>query len=217
MSRSMRSFVTGKTINKQVQLNNRLTTFTNPPMQVGDLYVPRDLYVGGKTHLQDLDICGNLVVTGTIKAQQYFPGQIIYMNMFNYSEISQAYNLTIASGQTNAVVFSKTYTPTNNYSNIIIEYQTICSLPGSTTDTIIFSLNVTDTTLNTITSLRKDYDSTSYYRLDGLIQLNGKYSNSNTTSKTISVTVNSAIGITDDTLYINGNSSTWLKITEVGR
>ena len=64
MSRSMRSFVTSKTINKQVQLNNRLTTFTTPPIQTGDLYVTRDLYVARNTHLNNLDICGNLTVYG---------------------------------------------------------------------------------------------------------------------------------------------------------
>jgi hypothetical protein len=58
----MRSFVTGKTINKQVQLNNRLTTFTNPPMKIGNLYVEKNETVFG-----DLDICGNLTVGNNIK------------------------------------------------------------------------------------------------------------------------------------------------------
>ena len=118
MSRSMRSFVTGKTINKQVQFNNRLTTFTNPPITTGDLYVTRDLYVARNTHLNNLDICGNLAVTGntylnyldvssnvdisgnltvagnvlsygTIYANQYLPGQIVNVSMLSNSQLGQ--------------------------------------------------------------------------------------------------------------------------------
>ena len=122
MSRSMRSFVTGKTINKQVQFNNRLTTFTNPPITTGDLYVTRDLYVARNTHLNNLDICGNLTVYGdtylnnldvsanvdisgnltiqknvfsygTMYAQQYLPGQIVNVSMLNNTQLGQISNL----------------------------------------------------------------------------------------------------------------------------
>lgn len=31
-----------RAVNNRVLLQNRLTTFTNPPMRIGDLYVERD-------------------------------------------------------------------------------------------------------------------------------------------------------------------------------
>ena len=115
----MRSFVTGKTINKQVQLNNRLTTFTNPPITTGDLYITRDLYVAGNTHLQDLDICGNLTIQknvysyGTIYAKNYLPGQIVNMTMLDNGQLGQTPvgNNTVAAGTQNYQIFTYPYTP----------------------------------------------------------------------------------------------------------
>ena len=118
MSLSIRTVVSKKVGHKHLQLNNRLTNFTNPPIYSGDLYVTNDLYVAGKTNLHDLAISGDLSVSentylqrtdisenltvdgnstfkkdvlsyGTISARQYLPGQIINMVMLSNIEINQ--------------------------------------------------------------------------------------------------------------------------------
>jgi len=121
----MRSFVTGKTINKQVQLNNRLTTFTTPPITTGDLYVTRDLYVARDTHLNNLDICGNLVVTGNtflnyldVSSNVDISGNLTVSKdtYLNYLDVSSnadiSGNLTIQKNvYSYGTMYAKTYLP----------------------------------------------------------------------------------------------------------
>jgi len=66
----MRNLVSRKAINKEVQYNNRLTQFTNTPIQTYDLYVIRDLTVGGNTYMTNLSISGNFKVGGNSSLQK---------------------------------------------------------------------------------------------------------------------------------------------------
>jgi len=52
--------------NRNVYLDNRLTTFTNPPIYTGDLYVERNETVAG-----NLDVSGNLTVEKDINAVNF--------------------------------------------------------------------------------------------------------------------------------------------------
>ena len=52
--------------NRNVYLDNRLTTFTNPPIYTGDLYVERNEHVAG-----NLDVSGNLTVEKDINAVNF--------------------------------------------------------------------------------------------------------------------------------------------------
>jgi hypothetical protein len=228
----MRSFVTGKTINKQVQLNNRLTTFTNPPIQTGDLNVTRDLYVAGNTHLNDLavtgnthlndlDICGNLAVQGnvlsygTIKATNYLPGQVVYVSMLSSSDLGQTVNpILVKVNISNFQIFFYNYTPKIATSYIIIEYQTKYTMEGSGADTIDARLKVnTDEISSTYQQWYNGLGGGS--RSGAIFPIVGRYTNTNTTTKTIGVYLYN--NSSEDKLNVNSDNSTWLKITEIGR
>ena len=267
MSRSMRSFVTGKTINKQVQFNNRLTTFTNPPITTGDLYVTRDLYVARNTHLNNLDICGNLVVTGntflnyldvssnvdisgnltvqgntflnnldvsanadisgnltvqgnvlsygTIYASQYLPGQVVNVSMMNNTQLGQTAigNSTVTAGTQNYQVFTYNYTPKISTSYILIEYQTIYTVGGSNDDALNARLRVDSVEIST-TYQQWINGAGGGSRSGAIFPIVGRYTNSSLSTKTIGVYL---YNNTNDTLTVNGDNSTWLKITEIGR
>lgn len=217
----MRSFVTGKTINKQVQLNNRLTTFTNPPITTGDLYVTRDLFVAGNTHLNDLDICGNLTIQknvfsyGTIYASQYLPGQVVNVSMLNNTQLGQTIvgNSTVAAAMQYYQVFTYDYTPKIATSYILIEYQTIYTVGGSGYDTLNASLRVNGQEISTTYQQWID-GAGGGSRSGAIFPIVGRYENSTTLAKTIRVYLNND---TNDTVTVNGDNSTWLKITEIGR
>ena len=268
MSRSMRSFVTGKTINKQVQFNNRLTLFTNPPIQTGDLYVTRDLYVARNTHLNNLDICGNLTVTGntflnyldvsanadisgnltvtgntflnyldvsanadisgnltvtgnmlsygTISATKYLPGQVVYVDMLDNGQLEKPEigNSQVTAGTQNYRVFTYDYTPKIATSYILIEYQTIYTLIGANGDAINAYLQVNGETISTTYQLWNGFVGGGT-RSGTIFPIVGRYMNSTTTAKTIRVYINN--NTDGDTITVNGDNSTWLKITEIGR
>ena len=66
-----------RTTNNNVFLQNRLTTFTNPPMRTGNLYVEKNETVFG-----DLDICGNLTVGNNIKANSFYATGNFYLDSY---------------------------------------------------------------------------------------------------------------------------------------
>ena len=159
----MRSFVTGKTINKQVQLNNRLTTFTNPPITTGDLYITRDLYVAGNTHLQDLDICGNLVVTGNtflnyldVSSNVDISGNLtVSKNAYlNYLDVSAntdiSGNLTVQKNvYSYGTMYAKTYLPGQIVNVSMLDYtqlgpqNTNTNITNGTQNYQVFAYNYT--------------------------------------------------------------------------
>jgi len=63
--------------NRNVFIDNRLTTFTNPPIHEGDLYVPRNEYVGG-----NLDVSGNLTVEKDIRATNFYATGNYYLDTY---------------------------------------------------------------------------------------------------------------------------------------
>jgi hypothetical protein len=65
--------------NKNVYLDNRLTNFTNPPIQTGDLLVERNEYVGG-----NLDVSGNLIVRGDLSANNYYASGNFFLHLFTF-------------------------------------------------------------------------------------------------------------------------------------
>ena len=63
--------------NRNVFIDNRLTTFTNPPIHEGDLCVPRNEYVGG-----NLDVSGNLTVDKDIRANSFYATGNYYLDTY---------------------------------------------------------------------------------------------------------------------------------------
>jgi microcystin-dependent protein len=60
-----------RSVNRNTYLDNRLTTFTNPPIYTGDLYVERDETVGG-----------NLTVGKNLRADSYYASGNFYLDNY---------------------------------------------------------------------------------------------------------------------------------------
>lgn len=85
-----------RAVNKNTFLDNRLTTFTNPPMKIGDLYVEHNETVGG-----DLDVSGNLRVRGDLSATNFYATGNFYLDNFvliPYGTIIQSAAINVPGG-----------------------------------------------------------------------------------------------------------------------
>jgi hypothetical protein len=221
MGLSMTRVVSQKSFNKDVQYNTRLTQFTNPPIQTGDLNVLRDLSVGRDTNLnhlhirENVDVSGNILCDGTIYARQYLPGQTVNTLMLSNDDLNQN-GLTITASQTNTL-FTYSYTPVISNSYLIIEYQSIYSLAGAANDSVYAYLNVYDNTNHRISLTYQQWNNGvgGGTRSGTIFPIIGRYTNNDTTTKIIRVDV---YNNTDaDNITINSDISTWLKITEIAR
>jgi hypothetical protein len=198
-------------------------------MYTGDLLVKKNLDVYGKTTLGDLDVNGNLHVKlniscdtniaaqGTIRASNFVAGQVANITMKNASEIGQVATLTVLHGATSQV-FSFSYTPKIANSYLIIEYQCNYKVDGGAADSVTAFLNVEDTSgYNRLTAniqywLNAQGGGT---RSGTMLPITGRYTNTDTTAKRITVDV--ANGTDADNMYLYSNDCCWLKITEIGR
>jgi hypothetical protein len=135
--------------------------------------------------------------------------------MFSNTDLGQTYK-TIASKAT-VNIFTMSYTPKYSNSYLIFEYHSVYYLGGAGGDEAWAYLNVNDGTGTRISQSYKTWVNTQGggTRSSVLFPLTGRYTNTNTTAKTISVDL---YNNTDaDTINVNSDISTWLKITEVGR
>ena len=188
-----------------------------------------NLDVSGNTTVQklklfnNLDVSGNVNVQfnvstyGTILAQQYLAGQAINTVMLGYTQTDLSQNtLTIAAGVT-TTLFSYAYTPKNANSYLLVEYQTMYSLEGSAADAANAYLYVNDGTDNRIGRTYQHWVSAAGggTRSGVLFPVVGRYTNGTVAAKTIRVDVYN--NTDSDTITVNGNESSWLKITEIGR
>ena len=85
-----------QTINTLTYLDNRLTTFTNPPMKTGDLHVEKNETVG-----ENLDVSGNLTIGGDLRAKSYYASGNYYLNnyiLIPYGTIIQSAAINVPDG-----------------------------------------------------------------------------------------------------------------------
>lgn len=84
-------------VNQNVYFNNRLSTFTNPPIRTGNLYVENNESVGN-----DLDVSGNLRIGGDLTAKNYYAnGGNFYLDnylLIPYGTIIQSAAIDIPAG-----------------------------------------------------------------------------------------------------------------------
>ena len=66
-----------RAVNRQVLLDNRLSTLTNAHNYVGDLHIERNETVGG-----NLDVSGDLTVGGDIRARSYYATGNYYLDNY---------------------------------------------------------------------------------------------------------------------------------------
>jgi hypothetical protein len=176
----------------------------------GDEEVDGDLLVKG-----DEQVNGNVNADGYILAKTFLPGQVINVSMLSNTELGQS-QITVAATATRNV-FTYSYTPKYSTSYLIIEYQSIYWLDGGGTDQAYAYLNVNDGTGHRISYSYQKWLNTQGGgdRSSILFPLIGRYTNTNTASKLISVDLYN--GTDADPITVNSDTSTWLKITEVGR
>jgi microcystin-dependent protein len=86
-----------RAINQNVYHDNRLNTFTKPPMLYGNLFVDNYERVGG-----DMDICGNLTIGGDLQAKSYYANKgNFYLDnylLIPYGTIIQSAAVTVPDG-----------------------------------------------------------------------------------------------------------------------
>ena len=164
----------------------------------------------------NLQVSGNVLSYGTIRALQFLPGQVVNVAMLSYIDLGQGTSTT-AGGGASRNLFAISYTPKISNSYLLIEYQSIYYLGGSNNDSLDAYLFV-------------DYEETAYQishtyqrwingvgggtRSGTMLPIVGRYTNTTVDAKTIRVRF---VNSTDDDVIVNGDNSTWLKITEIGR
>jgi microcystin-dependent protein len=86
-----------RAINRTVYFDNRLNTFTQPPIQAGNLFVEKDERVGG-----NMDICGNVNIGGELSARSFYArkGNFYLDNyiLIPYGTIIQSAAVTVPTG-----------------------------------------------------------------------------------------------------------------------
>ena len=169
---------------------------------------------GGSTNqLIGLDLhTGNLSVAGAIIPSAWSAGQVIKDTMLSNSEVTIS-TTTIATSTSDTDFLTYSYTPVSSNSYLIIHYHlSNYDFSGGTgNDSYISRIKVdgNEITYSTQSTVNGN-------RAGVLFPLTGRYTNSNTTAKSIVVACrrNSA----DDSITItNAATSMWLRITEIGR
>lgn len=214
----------------------------NGNTNVQQLNVSANFQVDGDTHVKKLDVLDNLTVSGntlcsgnilcsgntlcsgnilsygTIQTKQFLPGQVVNTMMLNAAELEQT-QYDFDSGDT-YTIFSYSYTPKFATSYLLIEYQTVYTLNGVGDDTIeddtieayLYVVNPN----RIAATFQKWIGGTGGGTRSGTIfPIVGRYTNTDLTAKAISVDVFNNTDV--DTISVNADNSTWLKITEIGR
>jgi len=163
----------------------------------------------------NLDVSGNITCRNTIVASKFVAGQVINMEIKSYSELGQAGTTAITTGVTTNL-FTFSYTPKNATSFLIIEYQSEYKLGGAGNDDIAAFVFVDGVSYGESWQWWLAADAGGGgTRSSVMFPIVARYTNTNTTAKSIIVKV---YNNTDaDTVTVTGNTSTWLKITEIGR
>jgi hypothetical protein len=147
--------------------------------------------------------------------QAYEPGDIIKVTMLNSNELGQSASTSIANTGSYQSFASYSYTPKSNASYLIVEYVTAYALPGTSGEDDWYSQITVNN--NEIGHVRQSWTNNpgGGTRSGVLFPVTGRYTNAGTDAKSIQIKARS--GTSNDTLTIYGDTSTWLKITEIAR
>jgi len=239
MSLSIRTIASKKSLNQVLQSKNSLAQFTQPVYYNGNLSIHSDLWVGGNQQLNgNLNIGGTLTVgnlnvvydervgrnqtvlgnvncNGTVVAKSFAPGQVINIVMAGAGDSGFSSVVTQIS---NGTLFNYSYKPLFSTSYLIVEYYSIFMVEGDSNDTnetCTVTLNVNS---QIIGQTQETFLAGTGTNGSGVIRgsvalpITGRFTNTDTTVKTISLNINCA-----DVVDVNYDVSTWLKITEIGR
>lgn len=139
------------------------------------------------------------------------PGTVLNMCVLNYTGANQSSSTTINSSSYQ-VIATGTYQPVSSNSTVIFEYNTTYSIAGGAADTFYSDIVVNG---SEITYGYQNFNNSSGggTRSGTIFPLIGSYRNTSTTP--IIYGIQAKRGSSDDSITVNGDNSTWLKITEI--
>ena len=159
-----------------------------------------------------IDTTGNMVVTGFIKPSAWRAGQVVNDIMLSNTEVTIS-TTTIATSTSDTDFLTYSYTPLSSSSYLVIHYHLASfSFEGGTGNDSYFSRIKVDG--SEITYSRQS--TVNGNRTGVLFPLTGRYTNSNTTAKSIVVACRRD-SADDSITIVNSASSMWLRITEIAR
>ena len=168
---------------------------------------------GSTTQLIGLNLqTGNLSVAGIVSPGAWSAGQVIKDTILSNTEVTIS-TTTIATSTSDTDFLTYSYTPVSSTSYLVIHYH-LASYDfsaGTGNDSYFSRIKVNDTEI-----VFGAQSTVNGFRTGVLFPLTGRYTNSSTAAKTITVAArrNSA----DDSITIvNSSTSMWLRITEIGR
>jgi hypothetical protein len=179
----------------------------------GQLFrITNNLNESGGAVKMAIDTSGNMVVTGFIKANAWRAGQVINDIMLSNTDVTIS-TTTIATSNSDTDFLTYSYTPLSSTSYLVIHYQLASySFEGGTGNDSYFSRIKVDGA-EIIYSRQSTVNGN---RTGVLFPLTGRYTNSNTTAKSIVVACRRD-SADDSITIVNSSSSMWLRITEIAR
>lgn len=179
----------------------------------GDIEIINAAYT---TAIASLSDAGNLSVYGTIVPGAYAAGQVIKDTMLDNTQFT-VNTTTVATSGSDTDFITYSYTPVSAQSYLIIHVHVgnwnAGESAGTGTDSYIARIKVDGSEI----TYSRQYTRDSYtFRTGTLFPLIGRYTNSNTTAKSITVGVRRDSA--DDSITLtNSATALWLRITEVAR
>jgi hypothetical protein len=179
--------------------------------------VTNNLNESGGAVKMAIDTTGNMVTTGFIQPSAWRAGQIIKDTMLSNTDVT-VNNTTVATSTSDTTLLTYSYTPTSSSSYLIIhvhvaDYRAASDTGGAGTDSYFSRIKVDDVE---IVYSRQMTRSNEGGRTGTLFPLTGRYTNANTTAKTITVAVRRDSA--DDNITItNSATALWMRITEIAR
>lgn len=159
---------------------------------------------------------GNFYASGTVTAGAYAAGQVIKDTMLANSEVTVA-TTTVATSTSDTDFISYSYTPVSSSSYLIIHVHVAsydaAKATGSGQDSYFSRIKVDG---NEITYSAQYTRDTYTFRSGTLFPLTGRYTNSSTAAKTITVGVRRD-SADDSMTIVNSATALWMRITEVAR
>jgi hypothetical protein len=159
---------------------------------------------------------GNLTLTGSVTPSAWTAGQVIKDTMLSNTEFTVAAT-TVATSTSDTDFISYSYTPVSNSSYLIIHVHVAsyeaAKTGGSGQDSYFSRIKVDGNEIVYSAQYTRD---TYTFRTGALFPLTGRYTNSNTAAKSITVGVRRDSA--DDSITItNSATALWMRITEIAR
>jgi hypothetical protein len=189
-------------LNKFIRLNT-----------TGSLEIINSAYL---VNILTLDDAGNLSIGGYVSPGKWTAGQVIKDTMLSNSEVTVS-TTTVATSTNDTDFMSYSYTPVSSSSYLVIHVHVssydALSASGTGSDSYFSRIKVGG---NEITYSRQATRDNYGFRTGSLFPLTGRYTNSDTSAKTITVAVRRDTA-DDNISIVNTSTALWMRITEIAR